>query len=195
MLSSRFRNYIEYFIIPVAKLIAKSRVSPNSLTTIGFIVSIFVAVAFFYNNLTAAFLFLLLTSFFDLLDGAVARVTGGVTKFGGFLDSTLDRYSDSAILIGIAFFLKNFYFLIFIVLIGTFLVSYSRAKAEVFINKCDIGFAERAERLLLVTFVTFLSAYKIVEPKEAFFVVLIFLAVITHLTVFQRIHYTYKLLR
>jgi phosphatidylglycerophosphate synthase len=142
-----------------------------------------------------AFIFIFLTSFFDVIDGAVAKVTHNVTKLGGFLDSTIDRYSDSVILIGLALFLEDHYGLIFIVLVGSLLVSYTRARAEEFVPKCDIGIAERSERLIFLMIATFLAAYQFLNPLDIFYTILIILAILTHFTVLQRIYYTYNLLR
>lgn len=158
----------------------------------GLVSSLLVAIAFAYEDLVLAFLLLLVTSFFDIIDGAVAKVANKVTKFGGFMDSTLDRYSDSAILIGLALFLDEYYGLIFIVLVGSLLVSYTRAKAEEFVPKCDVGIAERAERLIILMLATLLGALQLVYPKDAIYVALIILAILTHFTVLQRIYYTQR---
>jgi phosphatidylglycerophosphate synthase len=195
MLSSKYRKYSDLIVFPVARLISRTGIDPNVITFLGFITSILVAIAFAYEDLFLVFLLLLMMSLFDVLDGAVAKVGGRVTRFGGFLDSTLDRYSDSAVLIGLAMYLDGHYVLILIVLIGTLLVSYTRARAENFIPKCDVGLGERAERLIVLMVATLLAAYYVFYSYEIYYVALVFLAFLTHFTVLQRVYYTYKLLR
>jgi len=175
-------------MLPLGGFFAKSGISPNVVTILGLLASAAAAWAFAYGNLVYALLLLVLTSFFDILDGAVAKATGKVTKFGGFLDSVVDRYSDALILIGIAMYLGGHYILVMVVIVGCILVSYTRARAENFIEKCDVGFAERAERLIVLLFATLLGAIGI----DLFYETLIILAIITHLTVLQRVLFTKK---
>jgi phosphatidylglycerophosphate synthase len=141
------------------------------------------------GSLAAALLFLLLTGFFDVMDGAVARVTRRVTRFGGFLDSLYDRYSDSAILLGLAVYLDQYYLLIFIVLVGSLMVSYSRSKAENYLQRCDVGIAERAERLIILAAATLVEALGFLPRGKVFLAALVILAFLTHLTVLQRALY------
>lgn len=192
MLSAKFRERAEFLIIPVAKLVARLKISPNALTVLGFLSSGAAAYAIAAGDLQAAFYLLLLTGFFDVIDGAVARATNSVTRFGGFLDSVLDRYSDAIILLGIAIYFADYYLLILIVLVGSLLVSYTRARAEKELEKCDVGFAERGERMIILTVAAFLEGFLAVD---AIYYALILLAIITHLTVLQRVSYTYFALR
>lgn len=188
MLSARVRGYSDRIILPIGRIFAKSGLSPNVFTLFGLILSAFTAFSFAIGNLALALTLLVLTSFFDMLDGAVAKVTGKVTKFGGFLDSTVDRYSDALILIGIAMFLKEHYLLVMVVIIGSIMVSYTRTRAENIIEKCEVGLAERAERLIVLILTTLLA----VVGVNIFYEALLFLAVITHVTVLQRLLYTWK---
>lgn len=188
---SRFRNYLDFVITPIARVLAGIGISPNALTILGFISSILTAVAFAYKELTCAFYLLLVTSFLDAIDGAVAKAADKTSKFGGFLDSVLDRYSDAFILLGLMLYLQKHYMLIFIVLVGSILVSYTRARAELVIPKCDVGIAERAERLIILIVATFLEVFKIFPSVDVFYAALVLLAVLTHATVLHRIIYTY----
>jgi archaetidylinositol phosphate synthase len=188
MLSARFRGYSDAVMLPLGGFFAKSGISPNTITLIGLLASAAAAGAFAYGNLVYALVLLGLTSFFDILDGAVAKATGKVTKFGGFIDSMTDRYADALILIGIAMYLKEHYVLIMVVIAGSILVSYSRARAETIIDKCDVGLAERAERLVVLMLATLLA----IMGVKLFYEALVFLAVITHLTVLQRVLHTWK---
>jgi archaetidylinositol phosphate synthase len=179
-------------INPIAHALARLGIKPNTLSLMGFFSSILTAGAFWLGELVYALFFLLITSFLDLLDGAVARISKKTSKFGGFLDSNLDRYSDGFILIGIALFLDKYYVVVFLALIGSLLVSYSRARAELVIPKCEIGFAERAERLIVLIGATFISITGLFPPSYVLLGGLIIIAVITHITVIQRIWYTYR---
>ena len=131
---------------------------------------------------------IILAGFFDISDGAVARVSQKETSFGGFLDSVVDRYSDIVLLIGIVcYYAKGgelgYIFLTCIVLMGCILIPYTRAKAEIFINRCNIGLMERAERTI---FLAIGSIFNVMN------FVLWILAILTHITVIQRIHYAWK---
>lgn len=186
MLSARFRGFSDRIMLPLGGVAAKTGLGPNAVTILGLLASAATAGAFAYGNLTYALILLALTSLFDILDGAVAKATGKTTRFGGFLDSVADRYSDALILIGVALYLKEHYILIMVVMAGSILVSYSRARAENFIDKCDVGLAERAERLIVLI----LAALLAVLGVNLFYEALLFLAVITHLTVLQRVLFT-----
>ncbi len=195
MLSSRFKSYSDLVIMPLATALARFGISPNALTILGFVGSALTAVAFAYTELGYALLFLLITSVLDAVDGAVARVANKTSNFGGFLDSVLDRYSDAFILLGLMLYLQKYYMLIFIVLAGSILVSYTRAKAELVIPKCNVGIAERAERLIILITATFLEAFKIFPGVDVFYAALVLLAVLTHATVLHRSVYTYLSLK
>jgi CDP-diacylglycerol---glycerol-3-phosphate 3-phosphatidyltransferase len=159
-------------------------VSPNTLTVCGLFLSLFV---FYFVaarlQLLVGGLFLVAAGFFDLLDGAVARSTNTITRFGGFLDSVLDRYSDLLIMFGICiYFLRMsdpFYSMAtFFAAIGVAIVPYARARAEAASIACSNGVLERPERIiLLVVGLTF----GILRP------VVLILAVLAHVTVFQRV--------
>jgi phosphatidylglycerophosphate synthase len=188
MLSARFRRYSDLIALPLGGAVAGTGVSPNVLTLAGLLLSVGAAGAFAYGNLVYAFILLALASLFDVLDGAVAKATGKVTKFGGFLDSVADRYSDALILIGIAMYLGEHYVLVMVVIVGSILVSYTRARAENFIVKCDVGLAERSERLIVLMGATLLA----VSGVNLFYETLVFLAIITHFTVLQRVLFAKK---
>lgn len=189
MLSAKFRRYSDLIVLPLGRAVAKTGVSPNTLTLIGLLLSVAAAGAFAYGNLVYALVLMALASLSDILDGAVAKARGKVTEFGGFLDSVTDRYSDAFILIGIALYLRQHCVLIMFVIMGSLLVSYSRARAENFIDKCDVGLAERSERLIVLMTVTLIA---VIAGVNLFYEALVFLAVITHLTVLHRVLYTQR---
>lgn len=191
MLSSRYRWLSDRIAFPIARVFAMLGFKPNTLTLLGFIASIAAAFMFAMEELLFAFYLLLITSFLDLMDGAVAKATERVTKFGGILDSVLDRYADALILIGIGYYLDEHFLLIFIVMVGGLLVSYSRARAEAVVVECSVGIAERAERLIILSIATLLEALEVFPFVDIFFITLIILAIITHFTVIQRVLFTY----
>lgn len=190
MLSSRFKDRTSSLVNPVARFLISLHLSPNKLTILGLVTSIGAAIFLGKGSLMLVLFFLLLTSFFDMMDGAVARVSSSTTRFGGYLDSLFDRYGDAVILLGLALYLKGYFVLIFIVLAGSLLVSYSRSRAEIFIPKCDVGIAERAERLIILILATIVEVMGVFPPGRAYVGALVVLAILTHLTVLQRAIYT-----
>ena len=146
----------ERFTTPAAKILSKTGVTPNMLTVMGFLVSIAAAVLIAKEYFLAGGLVVLFAGAFDLLDGPVARVTGKTTKFGGFLDSTLDRLSEAAVLAGIlayyAYHEGNWEsMLAYATFVGSVMVSYLRARAEGLGVKCEVGVFTRAERVVVMS--------------------------------------------
>ena len=146
----------ERFTTPAAKILSKTGVTPNMLTVMGFLVSIAAAVLIAKEYFLAGGLVVLFAGAFDLLDGPVARVTGKTTKFGGFLDSTLDRLSEAAVLAGIlAYYAYNEgtweSLLAYGCFVGSVMVSYLRARAEGLGIKCEVGVFTRAERVVVMS--------------------------------------------
>jgi len=168
--------------------LALSRVHPNVLTFIGLLINIWAAFLFAAGKFRWAGVVLIGAGLFDMVDGRVARETNRVTRFGGFFDSVLDRYSDLAVLVGLLVFyasINRFFYVVLtaIVMTGTVLVSYTRARAENTISKCKIGFLERPERIVLII----LGALFNRMPQ-----VLWVTAVLSNITVIQRIVYTWQ---
>src|SRR5208337_2361223 len=171
-------------LAPIAKLIP---VSPNVLTFTGFAVTLAAAMLIPLNT-TAGGLMILIGGSFDLLDGVVARTNGKDTRFGALLDSTLDRYADAALFVAIMwlFFKEDNLIGIFLTmwsLVGAFLVSYVRARAEGLGVPCNVGLIERPERILL------LAAGCL---TGRLFPVILVLFVLSHITVVQRVVYVYR---
>lgn len=171
---------------PLKNIAKKIPFSPNTITITGFVVTLF-ACYVLMENLRLGGILVLAGGFFDILDGAVARINDNTTRFGAFLDSVLDRYSDAFILLAIAENLSNNnhyngVFLSLFALIGSFLISYSRARAEGIGEECKYGLMERTERILLISFGAITD---LIIP------VLWVLSILTHFTVFQRIYYVW----
>lgn len=169
---------------PFAKKIVG--VNPNTLTLLGLLLSIAAAVYFARREVVAAGYILLLSGIFDALDGAVARENGRTTRFGGFLDSVCDRFADAAVLIGAMYGgLTSFppfpeWFLGSLAIVGSLMVSYTRARAEAAGTTASVGVGERAVRMLILIFGAFINLVN--------WAVLL-VTVISFFTVFQRIAY------
>ena len=184
MISAKLGHLLDKPLTPLAKLIP---VSPNVLSLTGFAVT-FAAALLIPFNTTAGGLMVLIGGLFDILDGVVARTTGKDTKFGALLDSTLDRYADAALFVAIIwlFFKENNLIGIFFTiwgLVGAFLVSYVRARAEGLGVSCNVGLIERPERILLL-------AAGCVTGR--LFPVILVLFMLSHITVVQRVVYVYR---
>jgi CDP-diacylglycerol--glycerol-3-phosphate 3-phosphatidyltransferase len=138
--------------------LARGGINPNWLTVIGVTINICCGLLFGLGYFFWAGLVLIVANLFDMLDGSVARQTGRVTRFGGFLDSSLDRLSDMVAFVGLMVFYARdteFHstlnvFLAGAAMMGSVMVSYTSARAESLIPKCDVGFVRRPERVVLL---------------------------------------------
>jgi archaetidylinositol phosphate synthase len=128
--------------------------SPTSWTATGLFFSLVAALLFGTGHRDYGFIagaMVLVSGFFDILDGAVARATGRVSKRGAFLDSTMDRVGETSIYLGILFGSTTAPYLVFLALASSLLVSYTRAKADALsVNLAGVGIGERSERLLVI---------------------------------------------
>ena len=140
---------------PVVVLLAKTHITPNTITWFGFLLAIGATVLIIIGHPFAAGFVVLIAGFFDILDGALARLTKKVTTFGSILDSTLDRLSEGALLLGLLVLFANQgnttgIILVGVVLIASMLVSYIRAKAESMNIECLVGIFTRPERVIVL---------------------------------------------
>jgi CDP-diacylglycerol--glycerol-3-phosphate 3-phosphatidyltransferase len=155
MVSSAFKPAINRVIEPIARLAIRAKITPNAVTLLGTLGTILSALYFYpRGDLFIGTLFISFFALSDLFDGAIARLSeSGASAWGGFLDSTCDRLTDSAILGGVAIYciLEDvaIYPVVIAALVVGFLVPYIRAKAESFGIACTVGIAERTERLIL----------------------------------------------
>jgi CDP-diacylglycerol--glycerol-3-phosphate 3-phosphatidyltransferase len=175
--------------------LALTRISPNVLTFIGLVINIAAAVLFGLANgdnqrrmFFYAGLVIIGAGIFDMVDGRVARATGQVTTFGAFFDSVIDRYSDLALFFGLLVYYaraNRFFYvvLVAVVMTGSVMVSYARARAEALIGHCKVGFLERPERIVLVIIG---ALFNRMAP------VLWVIAVLSNITVIHRIRYTWQ---
>ena len=155
MLSRSLKPAVTRLITPVAASALRIGITPNAVTWVG-AVGVIASALFFYPR-GDFFLGTAVISFFalsDLFDGTMARISkAGASKWGSFLDSTIDRVTDSAILLGVSIYLINdddqLSFVVIATLVTGMLVPYIRAKAESFGVECSVGIAERTERLIM----------------------------------------------
>ena len=142
----------------MVRWLAHGHINPNFLTVIGVAINVGCGLLFGLGHFFWAGIILIVANLFDMLDGQVARLSGRVTSFGGFLDSSLDRLSDMVVFIGLMiFYARNTQyhstlnvFLTGAALMGSVMVSYASARAESLIAKCDVGFLRRPERVVLL---------------------------------------------
>lgn len=142
----------------MVRWLAHGGINPNALTVIGVAVNVLSGLLFGLGHFFWAGVVLVVANLFDMLDGQVARLSGRVTRFGGFLDSSLDRLSDMVVFVGLMVFYAREteyhstlnVFLAGAAMMGSVMVSYASARAESLIPKCDVGFLRRPERVVLL---------------------------------------------
>jgi len=177
---------------PIANLLARTPLTPNAVTWLGFCITIVAAALISTEHLFAAGIVVLVAGFFDMLDGALARATNQVTRFGGILDSTLDRLSEAVLLLGLlAVFARGGEvaesLLVGFALLGSLMVSYIRARMEGLGIECRAGLFTRPERVIVLALGLLLSGFD--------YVLVIALSIITffsYYTAGQRLIYAWK---
>lgn len=195
---TKLKQKVQTLLTTEATIAHRVGFTPNSISAMGFLLSVLSAVAFAlwsFNPpflLLAAVILLLASGFCDALDGIVARNFQQTSVFGGFLDSLLDRYADAIIYLGIIIGGLSDVAWGLAALTGSLLVSYSRARAEAAgIRMESVGLAERAERMLILAVVTVAAIFWL--PTLGYGIIL--LAVLANLTVLQRGWHVYKSLK
>ncbi len=192
-ISESITNGYLRLIEPVAALLVKLRINPNALTTIGTVCTVAGGVAFGMGHIRTAGCIIGLTAIFDVLDGTVARRTGQSTVFGAFYDSTLDRVADGVVLGGIAYFFASspqhhslpMVAVSLMALVGTFLVSYTRARAEGLGIDAKVGVMQRPERVVLLSVPQ--AIFGLALGGRVLMTVVVLLALTAWITAFQRI--------
>jgi CDP-diacylglycerol--glycerol-3-phosphate 3-phosphatidyltransferase len=175
-------------ILVIVRGLALSRIHPNVLTFIGLATNAAAAALLASGRFLAAGFVMMGAGVFDMVDGRVARETNRVTRFGGFFDSVLDRYSDLVLLMGLLVYyasINRFFYVVLtaVVMTGSVMVSYTRARAENTIPGCKVGFMERPERVVLLIIG---ALFNRMAP------VLWVIAVLSNLTVIHRMIYTWQ---
>lgn len=189
--TDRVRRWLAWLIEPATSVLLRLGVTPNAITLLGLLVNAGVGLIAAGGNLVAAGLLFLASGLFDGLDGALARRIGVTSKFGAFLDSTVDRYSEAFVLFGLLIYTGDRGLLleqrlVYATLVGSLLVSYTRSRAEALGIECKVGLLTRLERYLILSATLILQ---LVTPG------LLVLAVLTHVTVIQRVVHVWRTLR
>jgi CDP-diacylglycerol--glycerol-3-phosphate 3-phosphatidyltransferase len=183
------RNLAHRITDPIVEILSKSGITPNALTFINLALNIVAAYVIATGHFIIGGVLVLVAGLFDLLDGALARFTKQTTKFGAILDSVADRISEAAILCGLLIWYipqegaSLEIVLIFVVLVGSFLVSYIRARAEGLGWQCQVGLFTRAERVIVLAIGLLINQI---------FIILCVLVVFVFFTVVQRLVYLWK---
>lgn len=165
-------------------------ITPNMATLIGLVLNGIVAVIIAFGYPILGGVLLLFASAFDMVDGAIARSTNAVSRFGGFFDSTIDRYSEIVVYIGLLVWLNQTgeaeigAVLTLIAATGALMISYARARAEAIGYKASVGLVARPERVVLLAICLIIN-----QPLWALWI----LAILTHVTAIWRIIHVYRL--
>jgi len=195
---NKFRKSLQPILEKIGFLFSSTGLSPNTLSLIGFIITIISSIIFGFNTLqidpiinfsAIGSLVLLAGGFFDVIDGSVAKITKRTSRKGSFLDSTLDKISETIIFLGIAIGGFANPILCLLAVSSSLMVSYIRSRAETFgIDLSGVGFGERAERILILAVMGLLSF-----PHSLEYGVIIVIG-ISIITIIQRIYKTLKIL-
>ncbi len=182
-------NRLKKLLSPLTKFLAYYRIPPNFITFAGFALSIAAGYFFARGHFVVGGFLLLFSGLLDMIDGELSRITNLSTRFGAFLDSTLDRLSECFIFIGIAIHfsqLHTSYFLLTVIaLCGSLMVSYTRARAESLSVPGRVGLFERGVRLFLL----FVGS---VIGVRAMVIIMLILSIGTFFTIIQRIFFVYR---
>jgi CDP-diacylglycerol--glycerol-3-phosphate 3-phosphatidyltransferase len=165
-------------------------IHPNTLTLVGVLINVAAACALGVNRFLVAGVIMIVANIFDFIDGKVAQQTNTVSRFGAFWDSTLDRFSDIALFLGLIYLYSmlrrtDYVMVAALAMMFSIMTSYARARAESLIEKCKVGFMERPERIVLFMIGAFTN-----RMGAVLWVILI----LSIFTVADRIYYTYLVL-
>jgi CDP-diacylglycerol--glycerol-3-phosphate 3-phosphatidyltransferase len=177
------REWTKGLLASIARLISRTGVSPNILTLSGFLATLGVSYVLALGHERVAGLLIIPVGLFDALDGALARAMDKATPFGAFFDSTLDRFAEIALYLGLLYLYRGSTLetvLIYLAITGSLMVSYTRARAEGLGLECKVGLFTRFERLAVLVVGLLL---------EQTFIALIILAIFSNLTALQRMWY------
>jgi len=196
------RKHSQFFLKPMARFFSVLGISPNMLTIVGFLLMVGVAWVLASGKLLLGGLLIIAVVLLDAIDGAVARLTNQATRFGAFLDSTLDRFSEAALFLGlfIYFVQQSGYevelILIYVAIVGSMMVSYARARAEAIGVPLKDGLLTRFERIfILCTGLIAQGVFSLIIPDWSMFLLTIalwMLAILSNFTAFQRMYLVWQ---
>jgi CDP-diacylglycerol---glycerol-3-phosphate 3-phosphatidyltransferase len=226
----RFRDAAQQFIYtgiqPIINFLVRYKISPNTITTIGLFLNLTVVFILIFganystkdnfNYLGFAGYMILFAGLFDMIDGQVARYGNMTTPFGALYDSVLDRYSELFMFFGICYYLVYYHYffgsiMCFVALIGSIMVSYTRARAEGLGIECKDGLMQRPERIITIAFTGIIcsiiaprigadarftvTSFIVLEPISIFTIPIGILAILTNYTAITRLLYCKKVMQ
>jgi CDP-diacylglycerol--glycerol-3-phosphate 3-phosphatidyltransferase len=185
------RKRSQVLLVPIARGLGRMGLTPNVLTLVGLALNGAVAAVVVSGGLRWGGVLLLFASAFDALDGTLARLTGQQSRFGAFFDSSIDRYSESVVLGGLLYYLLQNgeqigVLLAFAGIVGSLMVSYTRARAEGLDVECKVGLLTRLGRMLLLA-----VGLMVVRPVITLWI----LAILANFTAFQRMFHVWHQLQ
>ena len=183
LIPAGIRDGVRGIMAGIASGAVALRLTPNIATVLGLVPAVLGGLAFARGEIRLGGLFLLISGFMDMLDGAIARITGGETKFGALLDSTIDRYAEIAVYLGLALHFRDSVWPltgVVLALCGSLMVSYVKARAEGLGLTCNIGMLQRPERLVILMVGAFIGSGYL---KWAVYLI----AVLANITAFERL--------
>lgn len=179
-------------ILPVVRLLARTPLTPDAITWLGFVVTLGAAALVVFRHFLAAGIVVLVAGAFDLLDGALARLTGRTTRFGAILDSTLDRLSEAALLLALLWVFVDsgrtgMSLLSGFAIVGSLLVSYIRARMEGLGIACQAGLFTRPERVVVLALGLILAQF-----NHSLVIALALVTAFSYITAGQRLLYAWR---
>jgi len=191
VISEWARKWSQGIVLPLANLSHRLGISPNVLSILGLAAAFAAMVVLALGRQWVGGLLIVLAGGFDSLDGTLARISGRTSTFGAFLDSIIDRVAEAAIYGGLLYFYVRSGawlepLMIYITVVGSFLVSYARARAEGLGVECKQGLLTRFERLAILVIALIIGQVPIA---------LVLLAVLTNVTAFQRALHVWRVTR
>ncbi len=189
MISERIGQWVRHYMLHAGEWLSRTGLTANMATLLGFLLNAGVAAVIASGHPRIGGVLLLVASAFDMVDGAIARATNSVSKFGGFFDSTLDRYSEIVVYVGLLVWLNQTRddhigsLLVLIAATGALMISYARARAEAIGYGASVGLVARPERVVLLAICLIFNL-----PLLALWI----LAVSTHLTAVWRIVHVWR---
>jgi CDP-diacylglycerol--glycerol-3-phosphate 3-phosphatidyltransferase len=189
VVSERIGTWVRHYMLHVGTWLSRLGMTANMATIVGFLLNAGVAAVIASGHPRIGGVLLLLASAFDMVDGAIARATNSVSKFGGFFDSTVDRYSEIVVYVGLLIWLNQTgddhlgSILVLVATTGALMISYARARAEAIGYGASVGLAARPERVVLLA-----ACLIINQPLWALWI----LAIVTHITAVWRMVHVWR---
>ena len=190
MISERIGQWVRQYMLYVGRWLSKIGMTANMATLVGLVLNAGVALVIATDHPRIGGLLLLVASAFDMVDGAIARATQTTSRFGGFFDSTIDRYSEIVVYLGVLILLNRGgddhlgSILVLVAATGALMISYARARAEAIGVGASVGLAARPERVVLLALCLIIN-----QPLWALWI----LAIATHVTAFWRILHVWRI--